>query len=166
MQLSETVEWGLHACLALAMLPDGARIPARALAEYHGIKPSYFSKAMQKLVAAGWIQSVEGRAGGLALAKPAEDISLLQIVMALEDHETFFRCTEIRQKGPCAAAPKHYRTPCNIARVMYKADAEWRRVLATTSLADLRHSAAAEPIPGVNEATKDWLAETGALRGL
>ena len=26
MQLSETVEWGLHACLALAMMPDGARI--------------------------------------------------------------------------------------------------------------------------------------------
>jgi|GEM_PF-3917777 len=50
MQLSETVEWGLHACLALAMMPKGARLPARALAEYHGIKPSYFSKAMQKLV--------------------------------------------------------------------------------------------------------------------
>jgi DNA-binding IscR family transcriptional regulator len=32
------------------MLPDGARVPARALAEYHGVKPSYFSKAMQKLV--------------------------------------------------------------------------------------------------------------------
>lgn len=166
MQLSETVEWGLHACLALAMMPEGARIPARALAEYHGINPSYFSKAMQKLVAAGIIQSVEGRSGGLTIAKPAEDVSLLQIVVALEDQKTFFRCTEIRQKGPCAAAPKHYRTPCNIKRVMHKADAEWRRVLASTSLADLRQSAAAEPIPGVNEATQDWLAKTGAVRGL
>jgi len=49
---------------------------------------------------------------------------------------------------------------------MHKADAEWRRVLATTSLADLRQSAAAEPIPGVDKATQDWLAETGAVRGL
>lgn len=166
MQLSETVEWGLHACLALAMMPDGARIPARALAEYHGIKPSYFSKAMQKLVAAGIIQSVEGRSGGLAMGKPAEDVSLLEIVMALEDYKTFFRCTEVRQKGPCAAAPKHYRTPCHIARIMHKADAEWRRVLATTSLADLRQSATADPIPGENEATQEWLVETGAVRGL
>lgn len=166
MQLSETVEWGLHACLALAMMPDGARVPARSLAEYHGIKPGYFSKAMQKLVAAGIIQSVEGRSGGLAMAKPAEDVSLLQIVMALEDHDAFFRCTEIRQKGPCAAAPKHYRRPCNIARVMHTAEAEWRRVLAKTSLADLRQSSAVEPIPGVNEATQNWLAETGAVRGL
>lgn len=166
MQLSETVEWGLHACLALAMMPEGARIPAHALAEYHGLKPSYFSKAMQKLVAAGIVRSIEGRSGGLALARPPDDVSVLHIVMALEDQKTLFRCTEIRQKGPCAAASKHYTAPCNIARVMHKADAEWRRVLAETSLADLRKSAVAEPIFGVNEATQAWLSETGALRGV
>ena len=166
MRLSETVEWGLHACLALAMLPKGARVPARALAEYHGIKPSYFSKAMQKLVDAGLVQSIEGRSGGLTMAKSADEVSLLHIVMALEESSAFFRCTEIRQKGPCSAAPEHYRAPCNIARVMHKADAAWRRVLAETSLADLKQSAIAEPIPGVNEATQTWLTETGAVRGL
>ncbi len=166
MQLSETVEWGLHACLAIAMLPKGARIPAKALAEYHGIKPSYFSKAMQKLVAAGIFQSVEGRSGGLFLAKPAEVISLLQIVMALEDAKPFFQCTEIRKKGPCAAPAKFYQAPCNIAHVMHKADTAWRRVLAETSLAELTQSATAEPIPGVNEATQEWLTKTGAIRGL
>lgn len=165
MQLSETVEWGLHACLALAMMPEGTRIPARALAEYHGIKPSYFAKAMQKLVAAGIVQSIEGRSGGLAIAKPVEDISLLEIVTALEGNKGFFRCTEIRQKGPCAAARKHYRAPCNIARVMHTADAAWRGVLSQTSLADLTQSAAAAPIPGVHEATTAWLSETRAMRG-
>lgn len=164
MQLSETVEWGLHACLALAMMPEGTRIPARVLAEYHGIKPGYFSKAMQKLAAAKLLQSFEGRSGGLALAKPAEEISVLEIVMALEDHQAFFRCREIRQKGPCAAASRHYRAPCNIAQVMHKADAAWRRVLASTSLADLRHAAEANPVPGVAEATQAWLVETDALR--
>ncbi len=148
------------------MMPEGARIPARALAEYHSIKLGDFSKAMQKLVAAGIIRSTEGRSGGSAMAKPAEDVSLLQIVMALEDANTFFRCTEIRQKGPCATAPDQYRTPSNIARIMHKADAEWRRVLAATNLADLPQSAAADPIPEVNEATQDWLTETGAVRGL
>lgn len=166
MQLSETVEWGLHACLALAMMPQGARIPARALAEYHGVRPSYFSKTMQKLVAAGIVQSVEGRAGGLALAVPAKEVSVLQIVQALDDASGFFHCTEIRQKGPCAASAHHYSAPCNIARVMHKADAAWRGVLAGTSLEDLRQSAADEPVPGVAEATRTWLEETGAVRGL
>jgi len=166
MQLSETVEWGLHACLALAMLPEGARVPARALAEYHGIRPSYFSKAMQKLAAAGIVLSVEGRSGGLTMARPADQVSLLQIVQALDDSQGFFRCTEIRQKGPCAAPSKHYLGPCSIAAVMHKADAAWRRVLAETSLADLRDMALARPVPGVGEATQSWLENTGAVRGI
>ncbi|NTA59824.1 Rrf2 family transcriptional regulator [Agrobacterium tumefaciens] len=62
--MSETVEWGLHACLALSMLPAGARMPARFLAQYHGLKPAYLSKAMHKLAAAGIVLSVEGRSGG------------------------------------------------------------------------------------------------------
>lgn len=165
MQLSKNVEWGIHACLALAMIPNGARVPARALAEYHGIEPSYFSKAMQRLVAAGILESVEGRAGGLCMAAEDDKVSVLQIVQALDDSSGFFRCREIRQQGPCAAAPRHYGAPCNIARVMYQADAAWRRVLAQTSLADLKKSANAEPVPGVNEATRTWLEETGAVRG-
>ncbi len=100
------------------------------------------------------------------MARPAEEVSLLQIVQALDDSGGFFRCTEIRQKGPCAAASKHYRAPCTIARVMHKADAAWRRVLSETSLADLRHATTQELIPGVSEATEAWLKETGAVRGL
>lgn len=166
MQLSETVEWGLHACLALAMLPEGARMPARALAEYHGIKPSYFSKAMQKLVAADIIRSVEGRAGGLALANAPKTIPILSIVLALEEDIGFFRCTEIRQQGPCAAASHHYKAPCNIARLMHIADAAWRRTLAETSLEDLKEVSSSQPIPGVAEATVEWINTTGSVRGI
>ena len=166
MQLPETVEWGLHACVALAMLPEGARIPAKSLAEYHGIKPSYFAKVMQKLTAAGLVRSVEGRSGGLSMAVPAGSVSVLQIIQALDDSGGFFHCTEIRQQGPCAANARHYRAPCNIARVMHKADAAWRRVLAQTTLDDLRQAALSEPIPGVAEATEAWLMETGVLRGV
>jgi Rrf2 family protein len=164
MHLSETVEWGLHACLALAMLPNEARVPARYLAEYHGLKPSYLSKAMHKLASAGIVLSVEGRSGGLALARSAENISMLEIVEALEGSSSFFRCTEIRRQGPCAAARKHYRAPCTIARVMHQADAAWRRVLASTSLQDLRQAVAVEPIAGVVEATQKWIERTGAVR--
>lgn len=82
--------------------------PACALAEYHGIKPSYISKAMQKPVVARPVRSFEGRAGGLAPPKPAEDITVLQIVLTLEEDQRFFRCTEFRQKGPCAAPASQY----------------------------------------------------------
>lgn len=67
MQLPETAEWRGRACLALAMRPQGTRIPAKALAAYPGIKPIYFSKTMQYQVAARRIvHSAEGRSGGRA----------------------------------------------------------------------------------------------------
>ncbi|MFV0243773.1 MAG: RrF2 family transcriptional regulator [Qingshengfaniella sp.] len=164
MRLPETVEWGLHACLALSMLPEGRRIPARHLAEYHGLKSAYLAKVMGRLATAGLVRSVEGRAGGLLLARPPDKITMLDIVDAIEGGGGFFQCTGIRQNGPCAAQARHYRTPCKIAGVMARADAAWRQVLAGTSLADLMVSVAADPVPGVAEATRDWLARTGALR--
>ncbi len=164
MRLPETVEWGLHVCLALAMLPPGARIPARHLAEYHGLKPAYLAKTAHKLVSAGIMTSTEGRNGGLSLARSAEQITLLQIVEALDGEARFFRCTEIRQQGPCAADKKSYRFPCAIAHVMHKADAAWRGVLIETTLADLKATADARPIKGVREATIAWIERTGAVR--
>jgi Rrf2 family protein len=164
MQLSEIVEWGLHSCLALAMLPRGTRMPARYLAEYHGLKPAYLSKTMHKLVASKIVTSAEGRNGGLSLARPADQISVLEIVQALDGKEHFFRCSEIRQQGPCAAGKGSYIFPCTIAQTMHKADAAWRRVLAETTLADLKATAEARPIEGVGEATRVWLEHTGAVR--
>lgn len=164
MQLSETVEWGLHSCLALAFLPPGGRMPARLLADYHGLKPAYLAKALQKLTEAGILSATEGRAGGLALADLPEKISALAIVDALEPQRGFFQCTEIRRRGPCAAPAKAYVKPCNIAAMMGAADAAWRKVLAETSLADLKARAEADALPGVTEKTAAWLGETGALR--
>src|SRR5580704_6897247 len=133
MKLSETVEWALHSCVALAFLPENARVPARSLAEFHGLKPAYLAKTMQKLAEAGLVKSVEGRSGGFALARPAAKISILDIVDAVEPDEGFFRCTEIRRRGPCAARPAAYVKPCVIARTMHRADAAWRAVLAQVS---------------------------------
>ena len=164
MRLPEVVEWGLHACLALAMLPAGTRMPARHLAEYHGLKPAYLSKAMHKLVAAGIMTSTEGRNGGLSLARAVDAITMLQVVEALDGTARFFHCTEIRQQGPCAVDKKNYRFPCTIAHAMHKADAAWRRALAETTLADLKTTAEARPIAGVHEATTAWIERTGAVR--
>ncbi|WP_419457067.1 RrF2 family transcriptional regulator [Agrobacterium tumefaciens] len=102
--------------------------------------------------------------GGLSLARPADQISMLHIVDALEGTRGFFHCTEIRQQGPCVAALKHYKGPCNIASIMHQADTAWRKVLAGTSLEDLKQAAAAQPIEGVAEATQRWIEHTGAVR--
>jgi Rrf2 family protein len=164
MKLSETVEWVLHSCVALAFLPQNARIPARALAEFHGLKPAYLAKAMQKLAEAGLVKSVEGRSGGFALARPAAKISILEIVDAVEPDQGFFRCTEIRRRGPCAARSAAYVKPCIIARTMHRADAAWRAVLAQISLSQLATDAQADIPEGVADRTAVWIKRSGALR--
>jgi len=53
------------------------------------------------------------------MATQAENVSMLPIVQAFDDGEGFFRCCELRQRGPCAAAARHYRAPSNIAPIMH-----------------------------------------------
>lgn len=137
MKLSEGVEAAIHSAIVLADLPDGATLPGQALAEYHGISGSYLLKHLKDLVAARILESVPGPAGGYRLARRIEDISLLDIVLAIEGPRPAFRCGEIRQKGPGALEPAAYRRPCGINTAMLNAERAYRAVLGETKLSSL-----------------------------
>ena len=87
MKMSEGVEWTAHACVLLAALPKGVGLPANALAEFHALAPAYMAKHMQALARAGVVESVRGAGGGYRLARAPRDISLWDIVEALEGGE-------------------------------------------------------------------------------
>ena len=162
MQLGEGVEWAVHACALLAVVPPGRVLPAARLAEYHELPPAYLAKHLQALAAAGIVTAVPGRRGGYRLARPAADVTVLEIVQAVEGRTPAFRCAEVRQRGVAAVEPEHYRAPCGIARVMWDAEAAWREVLAATTVADLLHHVAGEATPVSIRRTADWFEE--ALR--
>lgn len=135
--MSEGVEWAVHACTVLALLPEGAALPAPALAEYHEVPGPYLAKHLQALSAAGIVTSARGRRGGYRLARPAEEVSVLDVVLAVEGDEAAFTCTEVRRRGPVAAPPEACRRPCGIAATMWAAEQAWRDTLAATTVADL-----------------------------
>ncbi|MEO7398469.1 MAG: Rrf2 family transcriptional regulator [Ilumatobacteraceae bacterium] len=137
MRIGEGVEWAAHCCTVLAVLPTGQALPAARLAEFHGVPAAYLAKTLQALSLAGIAQSLSGPRGGYRLARPAMQISLLDVVLAVDGADTAFRCTEIRRRGPSAVAAVSYRGPCGIARAMWKAEDAWRRELAATSISDL-----------------------------
>jgi Rrf2 family protein len=88
------------------------------------------------LARAGIVQPSYGKNGGYRLAKPAEAISVLAIVTAIDGNATAFRCTEIRRNGPCGGRPDDcYSGPCAFAAVMWEAERAWRDQLAGISLA-------------------------------
>lgn len=136
MRLSEGVEWGVHVCTVLALLPPGRALPASRLAEFHDVPGPYLAKHLQQLRAAGVIESVPGRHGGYRLARPANRITFWEIVRAIETDVRAFRCTEIRQRGPAAIAEAKYSPVCGIARIMYDAESAWRRELEGRTVQD------------------------------
>ncbi len=136
MKLGDGVEQAIHCVAMLAGLPPDGVLAAAALAEFHGVSPSYLLKHLQALSAAGILGSVPGPAGGYRLARAAAQISLLDIVLAVEGAEPAFRCTEIRQRGP-HPLPGKPRRPCEINAAMQRAEQAYRRELADVTIADL-----------------------------
>jgi Rrf2 family protein len=159
MKLSEGVEWGLHAVFLLAGLPAGATLPTRALAEHYALSETYLSKHLQALTNAGIIESVPGPRGGYRLTRDPEEITLLEVVEAIEGREPVFRCLEIRQQGPLALDPQAYRGPCAIHAAMALADRAWRDALRSQTLADIVAAYTRSVKPEQQRRGEQWVAE-------
>lgn len=158
MRITEGVEWAAHCAALLAALPPGTPLPAGRLAEFHGVPGPYLAKSLQALSRAGIVESVAGRRGGFRLAKPAAEITLLDVVQAVEGPERAFRCTEIRRRGPAAVARKYYSPRCAIAAAMWEAEDAWRASLERTTIADIAATVAEQaPKQGQDKAVR-WFA--------
>ena len=162
MKLSDGVEWGVHACTVLAVLPPDAALPAPRLAEYHGVPSAYLAKHLQALARAGVLETVKGPRGGYRLARPPTAISVLDVVEAIDGDEPAFRCTEIRRRGPSAVPAREYRLPCGVHRVFTRADEAWRAELAATTIADLVVGVVQEAPRAAIEKGARWLGEVVA----
>ena len=137
MKISDGVEWGLHCGVLLGFLPPDASLPTARLAEYHGVPAAYLAKHLQAMSRAGLLGSVQGPHGGYRLARPPAEISVLDVVEAIDGRESAFQCSEIRRRGPAARPAREYRVPCAIHAVMNDADSAWRESLGRVSVADL-----------------------------
>jgi Rrf2 family protein len=160
MKLSDGVEWGVHACVLLAVLPADGALPAARLAEYHGVPSAYLAKHLQALARAGVLETVKGPRGGYRLARPAAEITVLEVVEAIDGNEPAFRCTEIRRRGPTAAPARDYRMACGIHRVFTRADDAWRAELSGTTIADLLTGVVEEAPRASLEKAARWLSES------
>jgi Rrf2 family protein len=134
------VEYGLHCLLYLVDPPEGTQPSSRDLAEFQGISPSYVAKLFTRLEKSGLVVSAEGIGGGYRLARPADDVSVLDVVDAIEEDKPLFECRDIR--GRCILygdSPPSGETGgvCSIHAVMIEAERRMRDSLAERSLADI-----------------------------
>jgi Rrf2 family protein len=158
-QLGEGVEWALHCCTLLSLVPPDHTLPASRLAEYHGVPPAYLAKHLQALAQAGIVESVPGRRGGYRLIRPAREITLLEVVDAVEGTGPAFRCTEIRRRGPARVGAAEYRAPCGIHLAMQRAEDAWRAELERQTIDDLLHHLSANVSPVAIRKSASWFQE-------
>src|SRR6478735_6266339 len=151
MKLSDGVEWGVHVTTLLAVLPPDRAVPA-----------AYLAKHLQALSRAGILVSGHGPRGGYRLARPAREITVLDVVEAIDGDEPAFRCTEIRRRGPTAQPASAYRLACGINRVMDAADDAWRSTLRSVTVAELVDGVMRDASPAGLAAGARWIQEAMA----
>jgi Rrf2 family protein len=92
-----------YACLAIMALarhqPDQTPVRIRTIAEAHGIPERYLVQILLQLKGAGLVYSTRGAAGGYRLARPADQISLGEVLTAIDGPGE-------PPSGPCWTGPR------------------------------------------------------------
>ncbi|MFC3127211.1 RrF2 family transcriptional regulator [Pseudoroseomonas globiformis] len=161
------VEYALH-CLLWTAVPLAHPPSGRDLADMQGVSPAFMKKILPQLEKAGILEASGGIRGGYRLARPPEQISVLEVVDAVEGPKPLFACREIR--GRCAmfeGSPPEWSTRgvCGIHAVMIRAEKAMRAELAKTSLASLMTVVAekGQP-PGFGKQVQAWFADRQTAR--
>jgi Rrf2 family protein len=92
MKFSRESEYGLKGLLFLAQQPHGSILPLIEISQASGLPRSFLAKIFQKFVQHGLVRSQRGRQRGYALAKPSKEISLKEVLEAVEGPDLFERC--------------------------------------------------------------------------
>lgn len=84
MKFNMTTDYALRVVLHLSLFPFGTKITGAELAQAQMIPESFLLKIMRHLTGSHIIQSHRGPAGGFSLGRPAEQITLFDVVEAIE----------------------------------------------------------------------------------
>jgi Rrf2 family protein len=84
MQITRQADYAVRAMVYLAQLGPEQRASTSQIAQEKQIPPSFLAKIVSQLSVAGLLQTSRGARGGVALARSAEDISLLDVVEAID----------------------------------------------------------------------------------
>lgn len=143
MQLSRKADYGIRGILYLALQPAKKVTPLGEIATAQAIPPSFLPKILQELVRGGIVRSHRGSHGGFSLAKPPREITLLEIIQAIEGPLALNLCLICPGRCP-------YEHICAVRPVWQKAQRLLTTILGQTTLAALAQNAVPYSAPMAN----------------
>ena len=101
MKLSTKGRYGLRALIDLALYSENETVSIASISARQNISESYLEQLIAKLRKAGLVTSVRGAGGGYKLAKPASEISVGDILRALEGSLDAVKCPGLEEENSC-----------------------------------------------------------------
>jgi Rrf2 family protein len=137
MEISRRTDYGVRVILDLASLPVDERTSTQDIAARQNIPSPFLAKIISQLSLAGLVTTYRGAGGGVALAHQPSEISLLQVIEALEGPIRLNRCSI--QPGAC---PRDGR--CSVHDIWVQAQQDLTSLLDVTTFDGLVESALAQ----------------------
>ena len=147
MQITRAGEYGVLGLMHLARRSPGQRAMIDEVSRQERIPKSFLAKIFQNLAKAGLVRSIRGSHGGFALLKSPDEISVLEVIEAVEGKIVFQRCR--MAKPDC-----EHVGGCALCGLFERAQDGLKEALTRTSLADL-----------IQQQEKIELTQRSAVRG-
>ena len=141
--ITSKAKYALQALIQLGRRPAGTTVLIEDLAKDEGIPPKYLAQILHVLKMRGVLRSRKGRGGGYQLAKPAAEITVSEILRALDGPLAPVSCVSQTAYAPCRECSSEER--CGIRSVMKEVLDSIAGILDQRTVADLvRRSAPAD----------------------
>lgn len=139
MQITRQADYAVRAVLYLAKIGSNQRAATSQIAQEQQIPPSFLAKIVSQLSVAGLLQTSRGARGGVSLARPPEQISLLEVVEAIDGPILLNEC--VTGNGVCTLGDE-----CPMQSIWRDAQAELIDRLRTSTFDSFIKNGQREPI--------------------
>lgn len=130
MEVTRQADYAVRAVLHVAQIKNGNRTATSSIAEQQHIPPSFLAKIVSQLSIAGLLHTSRGARGGVTLAREPKDITLLEVVEAIDGPIQLNEC--VGDNGLCK-----FDSDCPLRSVWCEAQAELVARLRKTDFAQL-----------------------------
>lgn len=132
MQITRQADYAVRAVYYLTTLGEDSRAATSQIASKQHIPPSFLAKIISQLSVAGLLSTSRGARGGVSLAKQPEEITLLEVVEAIDGPILLNEC--VGESGTCV-----FKETCPMKPIWCDAQKELVTRLKSTNFGSFNH---------------------------
>lgn len=132
---SKTAKYAVLALAEVSARSDGDYVSTQEIASVAEIPYAHFAKTIAQLKRAGLVLTSRGKSGGILLARPADEITVLDVVLAIDGPSTLRDCPLFLAQCDCTRE-------CSLHKLWRKAHDAVLTFLKRTTIADIARARA------------------------